>query len=127
MDSIANFINKLKIASKARKESVLFPSSRLILSIAETLERKGYIASFAKKGKKGRYVEVMLAYDGTFARLSGVKRISRLSKRVYKGAKDLRPVRNGYGSAILSTPKGILLDTEARAQKVGGEVLFEVW
>ena len=127
MDPIANFLNKMKVASRQGSESFLFPASRMILSIAEALEKKGFITSVGKKGKKGRYIEVTLSYDGKTPKLSGVKRVSRLSKRIYQKAKDLRPVRSGFGTAILSTPRGILSDADAKAAKVGGEVLFEIW
>jgi len=127
MDPISNFLNKMKVATVVGKESFLFPASRMIVSIADILEKKGYIQEVSKKGKKGRYLEVKLSYDGTNPKLSGVKRVSRLSKRIYRKAKDLKPVRSGYGMAILSTPRGILSDADARAQKVGGEVLFEIW
>lgn len=127
MDPISNFLNKLKIAGRTGKESFLFPASRVILAIAEALEKKGYIQSVAKKGKKGRYLEITLSYDGKTPKVQSVKRVSRLSKRVYRKAKDLRPIRNGFGTAILSTPRGILSDMDARTAKVGGEVLFEVW
>ena len=117
----------MKVASRQGSESFLFPASRMILSIAEALEKKGFITSVGKKGKKGRYIEVTLSYDGKTPKLSGVKRVSRLSKRIYQKAKDLRPVRSGFGTAILSTPRGILSDADAKAAKVGGEVLFEIW
>ena len=60
-------------------------------------------------------------------KLHGVQRISKYSKRVYQKAKDLKPVRNNFGSLILTTPKGILTDKEARKEKVGGEALFKIW
>ncbi len=127
MDPIANFLNKLNIASKTGKESFSFPASNLILAIAGALERKGFITSVGKKGKKGRAVEVVLSYASDKPRVEGVRRISRLSRRVYRASRDLRPVRSGFGTAILSTPKGVLTDSEAKASKVGGEVLFEIW
>lgn len=117
----------MKVASRTGKESFLFPASRLILSIAEVLEKKGFVESISKKGKKGRYLDVKLSYDGKQPRVSGIKRVSHLSKRIYQKTKDLRPVRSGLGVAILSTPRGILSDNDAKAANVGGEVLFEIW
>jgi len=124
MDPIANFLNKLKMASFTCKESFVFPASRLTLSIAEALVKYGYVKA---AGKKGRYIEVTLLYKNKEPKVNNVKRVSLLSKRIYRGAKDMRPVRDGFGTAIISTPKGILSDMEARTQKVGGEVLFEIW
>lgn len=115
------------MASRTGKESFVFPASTFIASIAGALEKKGYIASVTKKGKKGRLLEVTLVYHGKAPKVTGVKRVSHLSKRVYRPARELRSVRSGYGIAVLSTPKGILSDKEARAANVGGEVLFEIW
>jgi len=127
MDPIANFINKLKMASLTSKETFVFPASRLTLSIAEALVKYGYIKAVSKKGKKGRYIEITLLYKNKEAKVNNVRRVSLLSKRIYRGAKDIRPVRDGYGTAIISTPRGILSDVDARTSKVGGEVLFEIW
>lgn len=125
-DPISDFLNKLKIASRARKGSFTFPTSGIILAIALALERKGYIKSF-KKTRKGRQVEIKLPSGEKVVSITAVKRVSHLSKRVYRRARDIRPVRNGFGVAILSTPKGVLSDADARAARVGGEVLFEIW
>lgn len=127
MDSIANFLNTLKLASRTRKESFVFPASRFVVAIAAALRKAGYIASVARRGKKGHSIEVRLAYHDGAPKVTGARRVSRLSKRVYRGARDIRQVRNGYGALILSTPKGILTDAEARAANIGGEVLFEIW
>lgn len=128
MDPISDFLNSLKMASRTHKESFVFPASSIIMAIAEVLQKKGYIAS-AKKNKKGQEIEITLpASDPKGApHITAVKRISHLSKRVYKKAREIRPVRNGSGTAVLSTPRGVLADTDARAGKVGGEVLFEIW
>jgi small subunit ribosomal protein S8 len=127
MDPIADFLNTLKMASRRGAESFTFPYSHLIAAIAAALQKKGYITSSGQSRKKGHALEVELPTgEGTF-RVTAVKRVSRLSKRIYQKSRDIRPVRNGFGAAILSTPKGILSDTDARAAKVGGEVLFEIW
>lgn len=127
MDPISNFLNKLKVANNVGKETFLFPASRVVFAIAEALVKKGYISAVSKKGKKGRYIEVTLSYDGKEPKVSSVKRVSKLSKRVYRQAKEIRPIRSGFGTAFFSTPRGILSDMEARTAKVGGEVLFEIW
>ncbi len=127
MDSIANFLNKLKLASRAGQESFLFPASRSIAAIAAALQKAGYIASAGRRGKRSRFLEVRLAYQDGAPKVTGVKRVSRLSRRVYRGSRDIRSVRNGYGSLLFSTSKGVLTDREARAARVGGEALFEIW
>lgn len=125
MDPISNFLNKLKMASKTGKESFTFPSSKFICSIAEALEKKGFILS-CKKNKKG-LLEIKLPNGEKARKVTAVKRVSKLSKRIYRKASKIRTVQSGFGSAVISTPKGVLLDSEARLAKVGGEILFEIW
>lgn len=122
-------MNMIKNASIVGHESVVVPHSKIKFSIAECLVKEGYIKSVAKKTKKGfPTIELGLAYseDGE-PKISGVDRVSKSSCRVYKGVKDIRTTRNGYGLTVLSTPKGILTDKEARKEMVGGEVLFKLW
>lgn len=129
MDPISDMLVRIKNASVARKESTVVPYSKLKFEIANVLLSEGYIKSFSVKGKKVRkHLEIEIAYreDGS-PRVTGAERISKLSRRVYAGAKDLRPVKQGTGILMLSTPKGILTGNEARKQKVGGEVLFSIY
>ncbi len=128
MDPISNMIVMIKNASDSRKESVVFPYSKIKVAILELLQKEGYIKSFGKKGKKViKFIEVVLSYDGKEGRINGVKRVSKTSKRVYFGTKEIKKVKNGVGSLIMSTPKGIMTDKMAREAKVGGEALFEIW
>lgn len=122
-------IIKLKNASLQGKETVSFPYSKMSLAIAELLEKEGWVKAVAKKGKKVlKTIEVELAYgEDKSPRVTGVERVSKLSKRVYKGSKEIRLVRNGYGTLVLTTPNGIVTDKQAKAQKVGGEALFKIW
>lgn len=127
-DPIADLITRIKNASDARKESLVLPYSRLKESIAAVLQKEGYIKSVAKKGKKvTKFLEVELIYSNNEPRVQGVLRVSKLSRRIYKRAKDLRIFKNGYGNVILSTPKGILTESDAKKANVGGEVLFKIW
>ena len=127
MDSISTFINKLKNASKANLSSFVFPSSKYILSVANALQKAGYLGEAVKRGKKGRMIEMQLIYTDAKPKVQGVKRVSLISRRLYRKASELKPVRNGYGTLILTTPKGIITDREARSLNVGGEPLFEIW
>jgi small subunit ribosomal protein S8 len=97
------------------------------MEICSLLEKENFIKSVARRGKKSKMIEVTLFYNGKFPRVRGVKRISKSSRRIYKKVSDLHPVKNGYGVLVVSTPKGILTDKEARKQKVGGEAMFEIW
>ena len=128
MDSISNMLIMLKNGSLAGKESVMLPYSKLKQAIVECLKKEGYVEAISKKVKKDQPVlEVALAYTDKRPRITEVERISKQSRRVYFGMKDVHKVRNGSGLLVLSTPKGILSGKEARAQHVGGEALFRIW
>lgn len=130
-DNVANLIVKLRNGGTAGKASVCVPSSKFTSAILSLLEREGFIKSFSAKGKDGKdayELEVVLAYDESGAsKIAHTERVSKLSKRAYSGAKELRSVRSGFGMTVLSTPKGILSDKEARKMNVGGETLFKIW
>jgi len=128
-DPLGDLINRLKNAGAVQKETVSIPRSHLKESVAKLLKKEGYIKSVSTKGKKNKpTLEIRLLYkeDGT-PKIKGAKRISKLGRRVYKGVKDLRPVKFGHGMMVLSTPKGVMTNKEARVAKVGGEALFEIW
>ena len=129
MDPISDMIVRIKNATDSGKESVVFPYSKLKLSILDVLFKDGYIKSFSKKGKKvAKFIEVVLLYDeNRLGRIHGVERVSKTGKRVYSKAKDVRKVKSGLGALILSTPKGIMSDKMARQANVGGEALFKIW
>ena len=128
MDPISDMIVRIKNATDSKKESVVFPYSKLKLAIADTLFKAGLIKSFGKKGKKiAKFIEVVLIYEDGVSKISGVERVSKTSKRVYQKSKEIRRVKSGLGSLILSTPKGIMTDREAKDAGVGGEALFKIW
>ena len=123
-DPIANMISKLKNAADVNKETVSVPFSEMKWSIAELLQREGYVKSAAKKGKKiTKTIEIELVNEG----IRCFERISKFSRRVYTGSRTAYPVKQGQGTLVLSTPKGILTDRDARKEKVGGEALFKIW
>ena len=128
MDTIADMMNSLKNAAALNKPSVLVPYSKLKHEIAKVLEKEGYLKRATQLGKKNKkYLECFLAFNDNKAKLTGVHRVSKPSRRVYTGAQKIASVKSGRGLAIISTPKGLLVDKEARAAKVGGEVLVQVW
>ncbi len=128
-DPLGDFVVRLKNAGAIKKESVSVPHSALKYAIAEKLKDAGYVKSVEKKGKKVRKIlEIILKYDGSGAHvIHGARRISKPGRRMYKKAHEVMAVRYGHGSLILSTPKGIKTDKEARKEKIGGEALFEIW
>jgi len=128
MDSISNMIIMMKNASLVGKESASFPYSKMKDAILECLKKEGYIASFSKKVKGSQPIlEVELLYVDKNPKITEVERISKQSRRVYFGMKDIHTVRNNSGILVLSTPKGILSGKEARKENVGGEALFKLW
>ena len=128
-DSISDLIVRLTNAGQVGKETLTMPYSNMSASILELLTKEGYIKGYSKKGKKvTKALEVSLMYKaGGAPRIAGVQRISRLSKRLYNKAKDIKPVKNGHGMLVLTTPKGILSDKMAKKDNVGGEPLFKIW
>lgn len=131
-DKVSNLIIKLKNASKAKLATVSFPYTKFSQSILETLKKDGFVKDFSVKSKKGLKafgtLEIEVAYeeDGS-PKIQDVKRVSKLSKRVYVKAGDVKPLRSGYGLTVFSTPKGVMSDKEAKAEHVGGEELFRIW
>lgn len=128
MDQIANMMNMIKNASAVEHEFVVVPYSKIKHAIALCLVKEGFLKSVTKKTKKTFPVlELGLLYvDGT-AKISDVQRVSKSSARVYKGVKEIKPARGNYGLTVMTTPKGILTDKQAKKEMVGGEVLFKVW
>lgn len=127
-DPISDLIVQIKNANHAGKAKIILPYSKMKEAISQVLHKEGYLSSVDKKGTAPRAsLELGLVYDGASPRIQGVQKISKLSKRMYKGVADIKPVRNGYGRMILTTPQGIVTDIQARKQKVGGEVLFKIW
>ena len=118
----------MKNASLAGREAVSFPYSKMKNAIAECLKQEGYIKDISKKVKKGQPIlEVALIYNDKKPKITEVERISKQSRRIYFGVKNIHSVRNGAGILVLSTPKGILSGKRARHEQVGGEALFRLW
>jgi len=126
-DKISELIITLKNASMVSKDNATVGYSKLYESILKVLDDKNFIESFeVDKDKKN--IVVTLKYDDKGKTvITDVKRVSKLSRRVYKSSKAIRQVKNGYGVAVVSTPLGILSDEEAREKGVGGELMFEIW
>lgn len=127
-DKISNLIIGLKNAYNAKHDVFVSPFSKLNVSILETLRKEGFIKDFDEKGKDlNKELEVSLKYENGAPAISDVQRVSKQSRRVYVSYKDLRPVKNGYGISVISTPEGVMSDKEAKNKKLGGEELFKVW
>lgn len=111
------------------KESISVPFSKMKLSVAELLSAKGYVGAITQKSKgNAKYLEVALLYtENKEPMVSGVKRISKPSRRLYEGAKNIKRFRRGFGMSVFSTPKGIMADVDAKKNNLGGEFLFNIW
>ena len=118
----------MKYASLAGKPTTAFPYSKIKNAILECLKKEGYVSEVSKKVKLGQpMLEVGLIYTEKQPKITEAERISKQSRRVYLGVKDIHTVKNGAGLLVLSTPKGILSGREARKAQVGGEALFRLW
>lgn len=129
MDTIGDFCTCIRNAILAGKEKVNIPSSNIRKSIAEKLKQYHYIRAYrvVEDGKQG-LMRIYLKYnEQRVSSIHSIQRVSRPSCRRYIKAVDIKDVRSGYGLTVLSTNKGILSGREAREQKVGGEILCEVW
>lgn len=127
-DPVADFIVQLKNAGAAGRLTVVVPYSKLKLALAEKLVACGYLKAAHKRGKKARKsLEVEISAHAGKSLIEGVERVSKPGRRIYTSAARILPVRQGRGVLMLSTPKGILTDGEARKEHVGGEVLFKIW
>ncbi len=128
-DPISDLIIRLKNASNAGKASVLVTGSKFTENVAHALKKSGYISKVEKRkgAPLSEGLELGLVYFDKEPRIHDVERISKPSRRIYLKAADIRTFRSGFGNSFLSTPRGVLVDAEARKLKVGGELLFRVW
>jgi len=129
MDRIADMLTRIRNAQTAGIEKVEMPASKTLLAMAEILKEEGYIAAVKAYNHKGhRFLRMTLRYDDDGAPvIREIQRVSKPGRRVYSGADDLPRVRRGYGVAVVSTSQGIMTDKNARAAKIGGEVLCTVF
>ena len=128
-DPISDMLTRIRNAGKAKFNSVDIPGSKLKVELARILKNEGYIRNykFLADEKQG-ILRVYLKYDqGQTSAIYSLKRISKPSKRAYVKSKDVKPVYNGMGIAILSTSHGIMTDRQARKENIGGEVLCTIW
>jgi small subunit ribosomal protein S8 len=127
-DPIADMITRIRNAAQAMKESVDIPASKLKINIADILQKEGYIKAYRliDDGKQGT-LRVNLKYFNSRHVISGIQRVSRPGRRIYKGADEIPTVRGGLGISIVSTSTGLMTDLKAKASNVGGEVLLKVW
>lgn len=126
-DPVADMLTRIRNAQIAAKKTVSMPSSKLKAAIANVLKDEGYIKGFDVDGDVKKTLTVELKYHNQAPVIENIKRISRPGLRIYKNSCELPRPLNGMGIAIVSTPNGVMSDGKARAAKVGGEVICEVY
>ncbi len=128
-DQIADMLTRIRNAQLARKMDTIIPLSKLKLAIARVLYKQGKISKvsiFSDENK--HFLKLKLKYDQDGAPvIKEIKRISKQGCRIYKGKQEIKRVKDGYGFSIISTSKGLLTDNETRKEKIGGEIICEVW
>lgn len=128
-DPVADMLARIRNAGRARHERIELPASKLKRAVAQVLADAGYLAEVRTESREGKATLVIgLRYDEDGDPLiDGLRRVSRPGRRVYVNAEQVPRVRRGLGMAVLSTSRGVLSDRAARTERVGGEVLCEVW
>src|SRR3954454_9304972 len=127
-DPLGDLLTRIRNGQQAKKDSILTPASKLRAHVLDVLQREGYIRGYSEEelaGQKGLRIELNNC-EGQRA-IQHLARVPKPGRRVYSGAQELPRIRNGLGTIIVATPRGVLSDVEAREQNVGGEVLAEVF
>ena len=128
-DPIADMLTRIRNAIAAKHTRVDIPGSKLKMEVARILKEEGYINNYTVKGEGPKYmIRVFLRYDAKgVSSITRLERVSRPGRRVYVGSQDIKRVLGGYGVSIVSTSRGLMTGKRARAERVGGEVLAEVY
>lgn len=126
-DPISDMLTRLRNGGRALQPLIELPHSRLKENIATILKSEGYVSDVAVEGKVVKRIKIRLKYNGKKNVIEGLKRISKPGLRKYVGATEIPRVRGGLGVAVLSTPEGVMTDTQARKKNLGGELLCYVW
>lgn len=128
-DPLGDMLTRIRNGQRARKNNISSPASKLRSNVLDVLKREGYIRNYSQRELRPGVseIEIELKYHEGEPVIREISRVSKPGRRVYSKIKDLQRVYNGLGIAILSTPRGVLSDTEAREQNVGGEVLCQVF
>lgn len=128
-DPIGDMLTRIRNGgTAANKKDIAMPTSKLKVALAGVLKKEGYITDFHEDGEGvNKQLLVSLKYRNKVSVIEGIKRISKPSCRIYCGSEEIPSIRNGMGIVILSTPKGVLSGRDAKAEKVGGEILCQVW
>tara|TARA_B100001013_G_scaffold336306_1_gene255496 strand:- start:22 stop:417 length:396 start_codon:yes stop_codon:yes gene_type:complete len=127
-DPIGDMLTRIRNSQMRNLKKVQIPSSKFKVKIAEVLKNEGYIIDYnVSKDEKKPNLEINLKYNFGNPVISTIERISKPGRRIFSRAESLPKINNGLGIAILSTPKGVMTDIDARKQKIGGEIICKVF
>jgi len=129
-DPLGDMLTRIRNGQQARKDSIISPASKLRAHVLDVLKREGFIRGYQETDgltHGHRELRIELKYHEGSPVIQSIQRVSKPGRRIYMGVRELPRVRNGLGISIISTPKGVLSDLEAREQNVGGEVLCTVY
>jgi len=128
MDPVSDMLTSIRNALAVKHATVVLPFSNFKYGIAKIFEKEGFIEKIEKKGKRlKRLIEITLKYTDDISAISGLKRVSKPGQRIYSDWKKIKKVKGGYGMAIISTSKGLMTNKNARKNKLGGEIICEIW
>ena len=126
-DPIGDMLARIKNAQLRNHNKVLIPSSNFKAKIAEVLKLEGYIIDYKINDEKKPSIEINLKYNSGNPVINSIERVSKPGRRIFSSASSLPKINNGLGIAIVSTPKGVMTDMDARKQKIGGEIICKVF
>ena len=128
-DPVSDLLTRIRNAHRAKHDRLDVPASKVKLAVCRILKQEGYIKNVSVvEGKPSDQLRIILSYNKEGAPgISRMRKVSTPGRRVYRGADAIKPVLNGLGIGIVSTSKGLMTDRQAREQRVGGEILCEVW
>ncbi|MEK7562071.1 MAG: 30S ribosomal protein S8 [Patescibacteria group bacterium] len=128
IDPITDMLNQIRNGAAVQKAEVSVPFSNLKYEVMKVLAQEGFVTEVKKTVRgKNKILKIVLKYDDGIGAISGLRRVSKPGQRIYGKAMEIKRVRGGYGVSIVSTPKGLMTNKEARKQKLGGEILLEIW
>ncbi len=128
MDPIAQMLNEIKNAQAVSKESASFSFSNFKYELLKILEKFHFIKKVEKKGRGAkRTLEIVLDYEDKLPKITGFKKVSLSSQRIYLGAKRIKTTKGGLGIVIVSTSQGLMSAFEAKKKNLGGEIICEIW
>ncbi len=128
-DLISDFLSRIKNAQEREEKNVVAPFSRMLLRLADILKEEGFIEGYdlVDEGENQKNISVNLKYINGEPAIRELKRVSKPGIRKYRGYREIKPIKNGLGIAIISTPKGVMTGDKAKKEKVGGEYLCEIF